>query len=65
VRKVLSGMSSIVDGIGAFRTHAGSAHGRGRRSYKVEARHARLAIHAAHTLCTFMLETWAKRAADA
>ena len=30
LKRVLSGLSSIVDGLGAFRTHAGSAHGRGR-----------------------------------
>ncbi len=57
IRKVLSGLVSVVDGVGALRTHAGSAHGRGRSLYKIEPRHARLAIHAAHTLCTFLLET--------
>jgi hypothetical protein len=61
VKRVLTGMSSIVDGIGAFRTHAGSAHGRGRKPYKVEPRHARLAVHSAHTLCTFIIETWDKK----
>jgi hypothetical protein len=61
VKRVLSGMSSVVDGIGSFRTHAGSAHGRGRGAYRVEPRHARLAIHSAHTLCTFVIETWDKR----
>jgi hypothetical protein len=62
VKRVLSGMTSIVMGIGAFRTHAGSAHGRGRKAYRVEPRHARLAIHAAHTLCTFVIETWDRKA---
>lgn len=61
VKRVLSGMTSIVMGIGAFRTHAGSAHGRGRTAYRVDPRHARLAIHAAHTLCTFVIETWDKK----
>jgi hypothetical protein len=64
VKRVLSGLSSIVDGIGAFRTHAGSAHGRGRDERLVEPRHARLAIHAAHTITTFLLETWEKRKAS-
>lgn len=31
VKKVLSGMNSVVDGIGSLRTHTGSAHGHGRR----------------------------------
>lgn len=37
VQRVLSGLGSVVDGIGAFRTHAGSAHGGGRYRYKVQA----------------------------
>lgn len=57
VRKVLSGLISVVTGIGALRTHAGSAHGRGRRKYKLEPRHARLAIHASQTVVAFLLET--------
>jgi hypothetical protein len=59
--KILGGVASVVDGIGALRTHTGSAHGRGRHAYRVEPRHARLAIHAAHTLTTFLIETWARR----
>ena len=58
LRKVLSGLFSIVDGLGSIRTHAGSAHGRGKTRYKVEPRHARLVIHAAHTLSAFLIETW-------
>jgi hypothetical protein len=50
LKKVLSGILSVVDGIGAFRTHASSAHGEGRKLYKLKPRHARLAIHSAHTL---------------
>lgn len=61
VKKVLSGLSSVVDGIGSLRTHTGSAHGRGRRPYRLQARHARLAIHASHTLVGFFIETWDER----
>ena len=57
IKKVLSGLVSVVTGIGALRTHAGSAHGRGRRRYKLQPRHARLAIHASHTIIAFLLET--------
>ncbi len=39
IKRILSGMSSAVDGIGALRTHAGSAHGRGKQLYRVQARH--------------------------
>lgn len=58
---ILTGLFAVVDGIGALRTHASSAHGAGKKQYKVEPRHARLAIHAAHTVALFILETW-KRA---
>jgi Abortive infection C-terminus len=61
LRKILSGMIGTVDGIGAFRTHASSAHGAGRKRYKVQPRHARLAVHAAHTITAFVLETWDAR----
>lgn len=58
LKRILSGLTSVVDGLGAIRTHGGSAHDRGRKTYRVEARHARLATHAAHTLCVFIIETW-------
>lgn len=58
LKRVISGILSIVDGIGAFRTHASSAHGEGRKIYNIKPRHARLAIHSAHTLALFVLETW-------
>lgn len=61
LKRIITGMLSIVDGIGAFRTHASSAHGQGRKAYKIKPRHARLAIHSAHTLALFILETWDER----
>jgi hypothetical protein len=62
IRPILSGLAAVVDGLGAYRTHAGSAHGRGRKRYRVTPRHARLAVHAAHTLVAFAIETWEERA---
>ncbi|WP_239024159.1 abortive infection family protein [Paraglaciecola marina] len=61
LKRVLSGIMSIVDGIGAFRTHASSAHGEGRKVYNLKPRHARLAINSAHTVALFVLETWDER----
>lgn len=61
LQTILTGMIAVVEGIGALRTHASSAHGAGKKSYKIEPRHARLAIHAAHTVTLFVLETWSKR----
>jgi hypothetical protein len=59
--KIITGTISIVDGIGALRTHAGSAHGREKIRYRLKPRHIRLAIHASHTLVTFIIETWAEK----
>ncbi|MGJ8582197.1 MAG: abortive infection family protein, partial [Psychromonas sp.] len=58
LKRILSGILSIVDGIGAFRTHASSAHGEGRKLYNLKPRHARLAINSAHTIALFVLESW-------
>ena len=64
LKKILSGLTSIVDGIGSLRTHIGSAHGRGRRTYRLQPRHARLTVHASHTLVGFLLDTWDARTID-
>lgn len=61
IRRILSGLTSIVDGIGALRTHAGSAHGHGHKGQLLNSRHARLTVHAAYTLCLFVIETWESR----
>ncbi|MBX9849340.1 MAG: abortive infection family protein [Rhodocyclaceae bacterium] len=58
LQTILTGLLAIVDGIGALRTHASSAHGAGKIQYKLEPRHARLSIHAAHTITLFILESW-------
>lgn len=61
LQQILTGIISIVHGVGGLRTHASSAHGAGRKNYKLEPRHARLAIHSAHTVALFILESWNKR----
>ena len=58
VRQVLGGLTTTAKGIGALRTHAGDAHGRERGFRRVDARIARLAVHAASTLALFLIETW-------
>lgn len=50
INQILSGLISVTSGIGALRTHGGDAHGRGRKKAPVDARIARLAIHAASTV---------------
>jgi hypothetical protein len=61
LQEILSGIFATVSGVGALRTHASSAHGAGVRAYKLKPRHARLAIHAAHTLAPFVLESWQEK----
>jgi hypothetical protein len=61
LKQILSGLFSIAAGVGPLRTHEGSAHGHANKSYRIEARHARLAVHAAHTMALFILETWEAR----
>ena len=61
IRQILGGLSSVTSGIGALRTHAGDAHGRGKLRAAADARIARLAIHSASTVSLFFIETWQNR----
>ncbi|RBP79809.1 abortive infection Abi-like protein [Shewanella putrefaciens] len=54
--KVLKGISSIIDGIGAFRSHIGSAHGRGSNPPSIEVAEARLVTNASHTIVVYILD---------
>lgn len=54
--KVLKGLSGIIDGIGAFRSHIGSAHGRGSNHPAIVVSEARLMVNAAHTIVVFLVE---------
>ena len=61
IRKVLSGLATTAEGVGALRTHAGDAHGRERGYRTIDARIARLAIHSASTVALFLIETWERK----
>jgi hypothetical protein len=58
VRMTLGGLATVIQGIGSLRTHAGDAHGRERGYARIDARIARLSIHAASTVALFLIETW-------
>jgi hypothetical protein len=58
LKGIVSGLIQVVQGLAAFRTHASSAHGAGPRAYRLQPRHSRLAVHAAHTAALFILESW-------
>jgi hypothetical protein len=57
-KRILQGLASIVDGVGAYRTHIGSAHGRGIEPPEIVPSEARLAVHASHTIVIFVMERW-------
>ena len=57
IRRLLSNLAQIADGLAELRNLYGSGHGREGRSTSVSPRHARLAVGAAATLATFFLET--------
>lgn len=59
-KKILQGLSSIIDGVGAYRTHIGSAHGRGIQPPLIVASEARLSVNASHTMVVFIMERWLK-----
>ncbi len=61
IKRILGGLSNVSGGIGALRTHAGDAHGRGKKTSRVDSRIARLAIHAASTIALFLIETWQEK----
>ncbi len=63
LRGVLAGLIQVVQGLAAFRTHASSAHGAGPKSYRLQPRHSRSAVHSAHTVASFMLESWDRKKA--
>ena len=61
VRKVLGGLATVIEGIGALRTHGGDAHGRERGYVRMDLRIASLAINSASTVALFLIETWQKK----
>lgn len=61
VRTTLGGLATVIQGVGALRTHAGDAHGREKGYARVDARIARLSIHAASTVALFLIETWQRK----
>jgi hypothetical protein len=61
VRRILGGLGTVIEGIGALRTHGGDAHGRERGFARIDSRIASLAVHAASTVALFLSETWQRK----
>jgi hypothetical protein len=58
VRQVLGGLTSVIKGVGALRTHGGDAHGREKGFRRIDPRIARLALNSASSIALFLIETW-------
>jgi hypothetical protein len=61
IRSLLGNLASIGQSLGELRNHYGTGHGKDGSSKGLSARHARLAVGAASTLATFLLETHSER----
>lgn len=61
IKRVLGGLMNAAQGIGALRTQYGAVHGKGKRNYRLAARHAKLAVAAASALGLFLFETFNER----
>lgn len=57
IKRVLSNLSTIVDGIDELRNHYGTGHGPGHAYQGLQIRHARLVVNAATALGVFLYDT--------
>lgn len=57
-KQILSGCSSVVDGLASVRNSLGDAHGQGMKPVKPQPRHAHLAVNLAGAMAKFLLETF-------
>jgi hypothetical protein len=57
VKRLLSNLGTIAQGLGELRNLYGTGHGRSGKAKGLTPRHARLAVGAASTLATFLFET--------
>ena len=61
IRRMLSSLNQVSQGIAELRNLYGTGHGRDGRFIGLKPRHAKLAVGAAATLGTFLLETHLER----
>jgi len=61
IRRLLSNLGNVAQGLGELRNLYGTGHGKGGSTRGLSPRHARLAVGAASTLCTFLFETHLER----
>jgi hypothetical protein len=64
IKRLLSNLATITQGVAELRNQYGTGHGRTGRAKGLEARHAKLAVGAASTLAVFLIETHDARTID-
>jgi hypothetical protein len=57
IKRLLSNMASITQGVAELRNHYGTGHGKHNANKGLQPRHAKLAVGAASTLAVFLTET--------
>jgi hypothetical protein len=63
IKRLLSNLATITNGIAELRNSHGTGHGKGAKSKGLSPRHAKLAVGAASTLAIFLVETHLERGA--
>jgi hypothetical protein len=56
-KRILGGITSVVNELGSLRNRLGDAHGKGKGSVKPAPRHAELAVNLAGSIALFLVET--------
>lgn len=59
-KKILGGVTSVVNELGSLRNRLGDAHGKGKGGVKPAPRHAELAVNLAGSIALFLAETMKK-----
>lgn len=57
IKQILSGVTSVVEGLAALRNSLSDAHGRGKQSVRPAPRHAKLAVNSAFAVGGFLIDT--------
>lgn len=55
-QKILKGLTTAMEGVGCFRSHIGSAHGRGNTPPSIIEAETRLAVNVSHTIVIFVMD---------
>jgi hypothetical protein len=61
IKRLLSNLASITQGVAELRNHYGTGHGKSAEAKGLQSRHAKLAVGAASTLAVFLAETHNER----